>query len=454
MIQFLSLPPTRSAGIRFLVVAAILLTVIQLHLFQDGTYMSSWNWSSDHHGGDNVHPDTKSIIEGCEHLSGMDRVVVTLKTGATEAAQKVPTIMNTTLRCAPHVYGFSDMAQTVGQIHLQNALDTIADSVMNDNSDFDIYRKQMELRDPERITKELSDMRDPRTPYFSAAWTLDKYKFMHLVEKVWDMKPGMDFYLHVEADTYVIWPSLLTWIQRLDPAKKLYIGSAAMINDLAFGHGGSGYIMTGEAMRTFAVDHNGTAAKWDPRLSNECCGDFALAQALNEYGMPILHAWPTINGETQNTIPFGDDHWCQPLATLHHISSPEAEELASFEAKRENKSSPLLYAELFHDLVHAKIPTETADWDNLSNEATVPDMESADACFAACQVVPECLQARYDGTACLIGTNHVTLGRQVTGFKSMWNRTRIAEWAKNKEECGPPKFPFEEEPSRWLGGIL
>ncbi|CAL3967947.1 unnamed protein product [Diplocarpon coronariae] len=454
MIKLLtSRPPSHSAGIRYMVVVAILLTLIQLHLSYDSTYLSSWKWSSGNDSADNAVSHTGSIIEGCDGLTGSDRVVVTLKTGATEAVKKVPTILNTSLRCAPHVYVFSDLPQKIGQTELYDSLDTVSESVMNENSDFDLYRKQLELRDPEKIMEELSELRDPREPGYSAAWTLDKYKIMHLIEKAWSLKPDMDFYLHVEADSYVIWPSLITWIQRLDPSKKFYMGSAALINDVPFGHGGSGYLMSREAMRSFVVDHNGTAAKWDPRLSNECCGDYTLALALKEYDMPVMNAWPTFNGETQYTIPFGEDHWCQPLVTLHHISPAEAEELASFEAKREKRSSPLLYAELFKDLMLSKIPAEAADWDNISNDGTVPDVDSEDACFTACQYIPNCLQARYDGTICLIGTDHVSIGRKLTGWKSTWNKTRIEAWAKSQKQCGEPEFPFEKWPSSsWFAG--
>jgi len=42
-------------------------------------------------------------------------------------------------------------------------------------------------------------MKDPRNSDIVAAWTLDKYKKLHILEKVWDLNPDMDWYLHVDA---------------------------------------------------------------------------------------------------------------------------------------------------------------------------------------------------------------------------------------------------------------
>ncbi|KAH7317766.1 hypothetical protein BKA65DRAFT_515163 [Rhexocercosporidium sp. MPI-PUGE-AT-0058] len=455
-------PPSRSVGIRFIVAVVVLIALIHLHLSYEGegtVYRSTWRWGSGT-GSDREQkpsPYNETFEEGCEGLTGFDRVVITVKTGATEASKKIPTQLRTALRCAPHVYIFSDMAQSIGETHVYDSLDTIAPSIMDVNTDFDIYRKQQELRDPEKIMTELSDMRDARMKDDLAAWTLDKYKNMHIVEKVWALQPEMDWYLHIDADTYVMWSSLITWIQRLDPSRKSYMGSLALINDLPFGHGGSGYLMSREAMRTFAVTNNGTAAKWDSKMHDECCGDWVLAQVLKEYKMDLKNSWPTINGETQSTIPFAEDHWCQPLVTLHHISPPEAEQLGSFEAKRKDKSSPVTYEELFNNLVSDLIPDQLADWDNLSKDGIIPNIASVDACTHACQANPKCLQSRYDGAECAIGTKHIALGKKHTPkdgvrWGSSWNKTRIADWVQRQKPCGKPKFPHQERPSKWLDG--
>lgn len=124
----------------------------------------------------------------------------------------------------------------------------------------------------------LKRYRDPRLPDYLAAWTLDKYKKFHIVEKAWAMKPDMDWYLHIDTDTYVIWPSLVAWLEQLDSSKESFLGSLSYIDNLPFAHGGSGMLMSGAAMRNFAVTHNGTASRWDNKMQKECCGDWVLAR--------------------------------------------------------------------------------------------------------------------------------------------------------------------------------
>jgi hypothetical protein len=274
----------------------------------------------------------------CGVLTGGERIVITVNTGATEVLERVPTQLRTSLLCAPNVYIYSDLGHTLGDHQVYNALDTTPASVMEGNSDFDIYRKQLELEDPVRVAEFLKGMKDPQSPGTLAAWTLDKYKKLHILEKVWDMQPDMDWYFHIDADTYVIWSSLVAWLEKLDPTQESFLGSLSFINNLPFAHGGSGMLLSGAAMRNFVVKHNGTANRWDFHMHDECCADWVLAQILKEYGMELMNSWPTIQGETQSTIPFDSTHWCQPLVTMHHVSPFEAAQMGDFEAKRENKT--------------------------------------------------------------------------------------------------------------------
>lgn len=304
-------------------------------------FLNVWLWHSRSSStsvlSDDVPPDQKED-QLCAEFTGSDRVLVTVKTGATEANLKIPIQLSTSLRCAPNVLIFSDMVQEIGDHHVYDALENIPDEVTANNSDFDIYRMQQELKDPQKVIEQLSSMRDPRMPEDLAAWTLDKYKNIHIVEEAWKLQPNKDWYFHIDADTYVVWPTLLQWIQKLDPSMESFIGSMAYVIGLPFAHGGSGMLMSRAVVQNLVVKHNGTAAKWDYSMHENCCGDWVLAQALKEYGIDVKNAWPVINGETASTIPFAEDHWCQPLVTMHHLTPLDFEQLGRFELQRPNKA--------------------------------------------------------------------------------------------------------------------
>jgi hypothetical protein len=301
------------------------------------------NSEPPNHGLQEAGQDQELVDKVCGGLRSGKRIVITVNTGATEILERVPTILKTSLLCAPNVYLYSDLAHKLGDRQVYDCLDTVPAEVMDGNPDFDLYRKQLELKDPVRIAEFLKGMKDPRGSGTVAAWTLDKYKKLHILEKVWDLHPDMDWYLHVDADTYVIWSTLVEWLAKLNPTRESYLGSVAYINNLPFGHGGSGMLLSGAAMRNYAVQHNGTAGIWDYKMQNECCSDFVLAQVLKEYGMDVINTWPTIQGEPQSSIPFDRTHWCGPVATMHHVSPLEAAQMGAFEAQRKDKTVRIIF---------------------------------------------------------------------------------------------------------------
>lgn len=178
---------------------------------------------------------------------------------------------------------------------------------------------------------------NPKHPEDSAAWKLDKYKFLHVLEKTWRKKPDMDWYFLIDADTYVLWPNMLRWLGNFNPDKKMYLGSLVDIEGVKFAHGGSGIILSRAAMSELMKD-NGTAAEWDEKTANKCCGDLVLGMALQEHSIKLQDAWPLMSGESPSTMPFGPatpEYWCRSALTMHHLTSADMIQLASFEAQKD-----------------------------------------------------------------------------------------------------------------------
>ena len=137
------------------------------------------------------------------------RVVVSVKTGATEAAEKIPSLMQTSLRCAKHVLLLSDLEQDIEGYHIHDALDSVSPSIINNNPDFKFYRKQKVLWQEKGDVSTLRRAKSAEDSSKSAAWTLDKYKFLRVMEKSWEMKPDMDWYILIDADSYIFWSNML-----------------------------------------------------------------------------------------------------------------------------------------------------------------------------------------------------------------------------------------------------
>ncbi|KAF1815682.1 hypothetical protein P152DRAFT_479574 [Eremomyces bilateralis CBS 781.70] len=380
----------------------------------------------------------------CDRFPDPGNVVISVRTGATEAMDKLPTILTTYLQCAKHVILFSDMEQWIMGQHVHDALERVAPSIRDSRPEFELYRKQQELKRQNRM-HEIPSLRDMKEGDKSAAWILDKYKHLHTIQRTWELYPDMDWYVFLEADTYLVWANLLAYLSTLDATKTTYFGSLSLINDLGFAHGGSGYFFSKPTISNLTVDHPGAAAEWDQKLSDECCGDFTASRAFADVGIELKSVWPIIQGESLDTIPFGPDYWCKPVVTMHHVQPTEARKLYDFERHRAHYKKPLSFSELFTDLEFPVIISSREDWDNLSEnkEFTTDTLE---ACRAACHDADDCFQFHFNGELCRLhdrirmGTRKDPEGEK--RWTSEWRVDKINKWVKNNLPCKMKK-PWE-----------
>lgn len=203
-------------------------------------------------------------------------------------------------------------------------------------------------------------------------WDLDKYKFLHMVVRTWQMRPNMQWYVFAESDTYIFWPGMVAWLRggqhSPNPDEDQYIGSVAMLDDKPFAHGGSGYVISGSLLRRMAEDLPDMAARYDQRATEECCGDFLMAIAAEEAGTKVLQAHPMFNGERPNTLPYGPEQWCQPILSMHHVNAEEISMLWQYEETRADKTHPTQIKDLYNAFVAPHLISRRRDWNNLADE--------------------------------------------------------------------------------------
>ena len=209
-------------------------------------------------------------------------------------------------------------------------LEGVSEEVKKGLREFELYDAQITCPVSQKdCTKELK-----------GAWELDKYKFLHMIERAWAMRPGREWYVFAEADTYVFWHNLIYWLQnKANATAAPYVGSVAFLGDKPFAHGGSGYVISGETVRKMAEEIPNLAAKYDAMAPNECCGDLLMSLAVTETGSKVKQAHPMFNGEKPNTLPYGNGHWCEPLLTMHHMNSEEVSSVWQYEQTRTSKVS-------------------------------------------------------------------------------------------------------------------
>jgi hypothetical protein len=314
----------------------------------DLSYMKGRSWESIKHllrlesssQDFQAHSSSSSVSPACLAYPFQESgAVIVVKTGATEALARIPTLLLTFLSCAEDdVLFFSDMEQKIGGVHIHDALVDVVNEAKTVNTDFELYELQKQLYAHGEDISSLSKAKE--------AWALDKYKNIHIAQKTWELRPNKTWYFFIDADTYVVWPNFFAWLKRLDPTKHLYLGRTIHTLNL-FAHGGPGYLISYEAMRRLVgEDAHKIASDFDISASTTCCGDAELAGSLSHKDVSLIDAYPLINHQKPREIPFGQSYWCQPIITMHHLSPEEVNNLWQFEQSRANPkaSSPLQYS--------------------------------------------------------------------------------------------------------------
>lgn len=279
---------------------------------------------TQHNPGNAVQSDRR-----CQAFADPGNIVFVIKTGATEVYEKLPTQLLTTLGCVQDFLLFSDLEERIGPYHIRDTLSDFNETLKETLPDFELYREQLEYR---RTNQDMANLKGDK------AWKLDKYKFLHLVEKAWLERPGRDWYFFFETDTYIVWTNLVLWMKRISPPKEpLYFGFIQYFMNDAFAHGGSGIVISGQLLEQLIGDHAGLANKYDDVFTRNCCGDSVLANTIRqELDLGVQNMYPQINGEKPSTLGFGPSQWCQPVVTMHHLHPRERTAIFDFEQARQD----------------------------------------------------------------------------------------------------------------------
>ncbi|RHZ56579.1 glycosyltransferase family 31 protein [Aspergillus thermomutatus] len=379
----------------------------------------------------------------CPPLPAIDDVLVILKTGVTEALEKVPVHFQTTLRCIPNYVLFSDFEEEINGTHVHDVLRSVNETIKRTNPDFDLYNRLQELGRSGLSQDDLS--RVPNTAFGmpdNPGWKLDKWKFLPMIEEALRVRDDAKWYVFMEADTYYIWSNLVQWLAKLDPSKPYYLGNQMQIASVIFGHGGSGFVLSGEAMRRASELRAQDIDGWDRFTDEQWAGDCVLGKLLHDAGAPLLWSWPML----QSNPPAEFDHfseayfkkpWCFPPVAYHHVTAEDIQELADFDHGFLQNNSVILHSDVFRHLIHPQLKPLQENWDNLSEEEQVT--ESLTSCGALCASKHECLQYSYESGKCRISKT-AKRGVKKAGVASGWMTDRIDTVAKELGSCRTPQW--------------
>lgn len=392
-----------------------------------------------------------------------DDVQIVMKTGTSEVHDRLATHLLSNLQCVPDPLIFSDAALRIGPYDIHDALSDLPEAYTKHVPEFSLWRELQEALAQGRPVSSVNID-------FRRAWTLDKYKFLPMLDKTFALAPNKKWYFFIEADTYVFWGTFAQWIRQLDPERHLYLGNPMLHGDVLFAYGGAGYLLSSVAMRKLldqrppGADKAGST-EFGVDLQHLCCGDTGLALALRNVGIEVTSYWPMLNGHNWVDVPYGPGQWCHPLVTLHHMKPDDLTRMMEIEQRREDPTAPFLMEDLFNSTVGQELPTERRDWNVGYDEVLTrwneyDDQErfeagtwrddiqqnsysSKESCRKACEERADCVQWSYRGYKCGLG-RVFRLGKPAppAGSKQFftgWIQSRV-DGLRNDTPCMGPKW--------------
>lgn len=145
------------------------------------------------------------VPQMCDMYPDIGDVGYVVKTGATELS-RLEASWSTSLKCVRDLMILSDLEQSFMDHVVHDVLDMVPQSVTESNPDFDLYRQQRRLKSQNRdheINVALAALFAPSAhPHHrekNSAWVLDKYKFLHMIERAYQLQPGRKWYLFLEV---------------------------------------------------------------------------------------------------------------------------------------------------------------------------------------------------------------------------------------------------------------
>ncbi|KAF7540164.1 hypothetical protein G7054_g1617 [Neopestalotiopsis clavispora] len=378
----------------------------------------------------------------CPDLFTSDNVAVILRTGATESQEKLPVQFDTVMSCVSDFIVYSDFNETVHGFETHDILSGVDEAIKDKATEFALYKH---LRDHGRegLSYETMYGSGPSGAEENAGWKLDKWKFLPMVDRALQDRANATWFVFTEGDTYMLWQNMLAYLAKFDATKPYYLGKHMYINNILFGHGGSGFVLSRPAAEIVSHHWRQHMREYDAFTQSEWAGDAILGKVIKDAGIDMFWSFPHLQGDSLTTIDWNvtkleREPWCYAPTTFHHMNEAEFRQLWKFERQWLTKWGPgggpaPRFRDIFKSLVLPKLHPEVADWDNLSSgteysesalaklsaeEKNVLDQTEREAhlsfqnCRSACENSPTCLQFSFNNGVCFT-SKEVKLGHSV-----------------------------------------
>jgi hypothetical protein len=322
--------------------------------------------------------------------------------------------------------------------HIHDVLSGISTRTKNSAPEFKFYRDLHQNRD------RLTEFMRQDASFQRKAWYLDKWKFLPTVEKALQAKPDAEWFMFIEADTFLVWSNLLKWLAQLDWERSYFLGLPVRMEGQLFAYGGSGWLLSRPAVQQMTHHMASKMDHYETFVNETSFGDLILGYVGEQAGIALTGGWPLIQREPPAEMEYDGNTWCYPVVTFHHVGAHDIKSIWDLEQEWiANEQGPLLHFDVFSHLVYPFLTTRIDGWDNLSHgkETECTADEGFEDCKRLCEEDDQCMQFRVTPKKCTLSSS-ITLGLRADPSEnsiSGWMMERISQ-VKASVRCEEGKW--------------
>ncbi|KAI0468697.1 glycosyltransferase family 31 protein [Xylaria cf. heliscus] len=383
----------------------------------------------------------------CPKSPLMKDVFVVIRTGATEAQEKLPVHFKTILTCVPDFIIYSDMEEIVDGHQVYDILNEVNKTIKKEAPEFQLYEHLL-TKGREGLDYQTMFGSGPSGALDNPGWKLDKWKFLPMVDRALQERPKAKWFVFVEPDTYLMWTNMLEYLSHFDASRPWYLGKHMYASGVLFAHGGSGFALSRPALEKVSKHWRERKTEIEQATLKGWAGDMILGKTLSDVGVPMFWAYPHLQGDSLTALDWAVEKlerqaWCYAATTFHHMSAEEITDLWQFEQTwyRRNPQTttttktgtgggggggggtPLRFRDIFNNLVRHRLRAERSAWDNMSvgreysdealarlSQNDVDNLSlveqnahaSFEMCRATCEQQPRCIQFSFVPGTCSV----------------------------------------------------
>lgn len=184
---------------------------------------------------------------------------------------------------------------------------------------YKLYEKLKARAGAVKVADEKYDYNNKETE----GWSLDGLKFVSSIEIGYDsLGANYKWYLILDDDTYVHYPSLKTILSSHDYRDNLFLGMGGWVmGGLPYAHGGAGIVVSQAAMAARFTEHAESLGGIHDRAVTTRFGDYLFSIAMDEIGITVDNTYrPSFHEHEPARERISKDDICKPAITYHHLA--------------------------------------------------------------------------------------------------------------------------------------